>query len=169
MFIPNREELAWAAGFVDGEGCFTRSGVSKRLTINQIHPYVLQRFHRAVGGIGKVDGPWSHPSKGPNRKPIWVYSCSSLEHLQAVYAMLYEFLSPVKREQGRLVLTQAIKWAKTNRCNVNKTHCKRGHPLSGDNIYRLKDSTERRCKVCSRAHCKLYRERITFAKGEGKA
>lgn len=38
----------------------------------------------------------------------------------------------------------------------NKTHCKHGHPLSGDNLMRLKCRNERVCKTCSSNRKKRY-------------
>jgi hypothetical protein len=37
------------------------------------------------------------------------------------------------------------------RINAAKTHCKRGHPLSGDNLY-LRPDGGRQCKACTRMH-----------------
>jgi len=34
--------------------------------------------------------------------------------------------------------------------NALKTHCKRGHPLAGDNLYLYKNRTERLCMTCKR-------------------
>lgn len=39
--------------------------------------------------------------------------------------------------------------AKNRHNNGKKTHCKRGHPLSGDNVYVAKGGV-RHCKTCSR-------------------
>lgn len=36
-----------------------------------------------------------------------------------------------------------------------KTHCKRGHPLSGDNLF-LDCRGNRQCRVCNRNHWKTY-------------
>jgi hypothetical protein len=35
-----------------------------------------------------------------------------------------------------------------NAVNARKTHCKRGHPLFGDNLYTRKDKPGRQCKQC---------------------
>jgi len=35
-----------------------------------------------------------------------------------------------------------------------KTHCKRGHPLSGENLYRYRG--ERQCKTCRRMHARRH-------------
>jgi hypothetical protein len=34
--------------------------------------------------------------------------------------------------------------------NARKTHCKRGHPLSGDNVVVSKGGRKRRCVACER-------------------
>lgn len=39
--------------------------------------------------------------------------------------------------------------------NKSKTHCKRGHPLSGDNLYVIKSRIGRECKQCHRDNINL--------------
>lgn len=41
--------------------------------------------------------------------------------------------------------------------NAAKTHCKRGHPLSGDNLIRTSDG--RACRTCQRAHERRWKAR----------
>ncbi len=46
--------------------------------------------------------------------------------------------------------------------NARKTHCKRGHPFSGDNLGTKIDATGRRqrqCRTCMRLHYRNYRLR----------
>lgn len=43
--------------------------------------------------------------------------------------------------------------------NSRKTHCKRGHPLIGQNIYNATNRNERVCKVCHRDRYKQYKMR----------
>lgn len=56
----NREELAWAAGFFDGEGCFSysKSGQYVCVSIGQTVREPLERFKLAVG-LGVIYGPYS--------------------------------------------------------------------------------------------------------------
>jgi hypothetical protein len=68
----------------------------------QIDPQVLERFRRAVGGVGKVSGPRDMSCYNPNGQPQWCYEAYSFERVQAVMAMLWKWLSPVKREQARI-------------------------------------------------------------------
>lgn len=109
-FIPDTHELAWAAGFFDGEGN-VRAKPNRQharvyyhpvVFIPQIDPQVLERFRSAVG-LGKVTGPWNRSRYAPNRQDQWYYEAYSFERTQAVVAMLWKWLSPVKREQVRAV------------------------------------------------------------------
>src|SRR5258708_158842 len=108
MKQPLREEVIWAAGFFDGEGHarshknYSRSGkyekyIGVKLSIKQTDRRVLDRFQKAIMGFGyihsqKWDGILTH-------KPLWYWQAGSFEQTQAVIAMLYQFLSPVKQEQ----------------------------------------------------------------------
>lgn len=47
--------------------------------------------------------------------------------------------------------------------NVHKTHCLRGHPLSGENLY-VDRKGKRSCRVCKRAAEKRYRAKNKAAK-----
>lgn len=103
-----REELAWAAGFFDGEGCVYLSKMNKQknapksihFDIAQIDPYVLERFKKAIN-LGKVYGPYNNKTKrNPNSRPYWRYTICGFEKCQAAVAMLWEWLSPIKREQA---------------------------------------------------------------------
>ncbi len=106
-----REEIIWAAGFFDGEGGIAvRVAPAKHLRvlairISQSNRQVLDRFHKAVLGLGEVRGPYgpykSHP-KGA--RPFFSYTTDKFEHSQAVIFMLYSFLSPEKQRHCREAL-----------------------------------------------------------------
>lgn len=99
-------ELAWAAGFLDGEGCFStmtnRRGKVRNyplLTISQRERYVLDRFMKAVGE-GYVNGPYNK-DKGAG---AYYYRVNGYEKVLRVAKLLWPYLSPVKRAQARRVL-----------------------------------------------------------------
>jgi hypothetical protein len=103
-FIPNREELAWAAGFFDGEGS-TCGGVSRKgaawltMPIHQLtdssddpNSSTLERFRNAVGGLGRI-------YERRERADMHVWTVGAFEDVQAVGAMLWPFLSQPKQKQ----------------------------------------------------------------------
>jgi hypothetical protein len=93
----NREELAWAAGFYDGEGTFCLDQGRLSMSLAQINPEVLIRFKAAVNGLGRVYGPYQRKVK--THSQWWVFCPTSFEHTQAIVAMLWSFLSSPKKEQ----------------------------------------------------------------------
>lgn len=100
-------ELAWAAGFIDGEGCIQyrvrqrtrgRHEYSLSLYVGQVDPRPLRRLQALFGGsVGLKD-----PAKGESRRPIYywrvVYATAD-----AALRQLLPYLS-VKREQAELAL-----------------------------------------------------------------
>ena len=109
MFIPNREELAWAAGFFDGEGSahfavgLRKKQTGGRVVFSQLHLNVaqanreeLERFQKAVG-VGRIYGPYTN--KGPNNKPHWRYFAGAFPSFQHVMVVLWPFLCSRKRAQ----------------------------------------------------------------------
>jgi len=100
----SREELAWAAGFFDGEG-YTGllTGRTLRSHVVQTDARLLQRLQAALLGLGTIDGPRN--SSNPRHSPQWLWRVSGFANVQAVIAMLWIFLSEVKREQARKAIT----------------------------------------------------------------
>jgi hypothetical protein len=73
-------ELAWAAGFIDGEGCVTiGKGYARRknvyrprliLSVSQSYPEPLERLAR-IAGHGNINGPYHYKSNPLGKKPIY--------------------------------------------------------------------------------------------------
>ncbi len=105
-------ELAWAAGFFDGEGSarMDRRGKtpSARVSIGHVDRRPLDRF-LCIVSAGSVTGPYHHNTK---KNPNW-----SAYHSYQVYgksahnvmAMLWPFLSEPKREQWADINDDAAK------------------------------------------------------------
>lgn len=105
----DRMELAWAAGFWDGEGSAWLTRAEGRETwqpqarINQSSttgvPEVLIRFERAVD-VGRVQGPGIEEGK----EPLYRWVVSSRADLLTTYELLRPWLCVVKRAQFEDVL-----------------------------------------------------------------
>ena len=101
-------EQAWAAGFFDGEGSCNLNKTDRfhrglQITIQQNDPEVLKRFHMAVGGAGRVCGPYQR--KRPGTNPFWAYQCSEVKECQAVIRVLTPYLSSPKLRQINAMLS----------------------------------------------------------------
>lgn len=103
------QELAWAAGFFDGEGntqCSIRTrpnslfkrGRSIKMSVGQVDPRPLYRFHIAINGLGKICGPYVRV-KRPKECSSYEWRVTNLLETKAVIALLWDFLSEPKQEQ----------------------------------------------------------------------
>ena len=150
-------ELAWAAGLFDGEGTIgvRRSGKQARLrriamAIGMTHRPAVQRFCSAVR-IGKVyDGRIA--SSRSNAKPVHLWAVYNHEHTQYVVALLWNYLSPEKKEQAKAAL---LAW-KTERHGTSKEQCVRGHNLN--ETRRKTPGGDNWCLACKRIRTAKYRK-----------
>lgn len=105
----DRTELAWAAGFWDGEGSAWltqpegRNTAQPHARINQSSttgiPQVLVRFQHALG-FGAIRGP----DLAEGREPLYRWVVSSRSNVNAVLLALSPWLGTVKRRQLCAVL-----------------------------------------------------------------
>lgn len=163
-------ELAWAAGFFDGEGW---AGVRRSTTwskilqeerisgvpglrIVQTDPYVLRRFQWAIGGMGTIAGP--KKLANPNHSDRWEWQSNSWTEAQAITCLLWPWLSPVKRDQCHAALAECKVYRQRPRLYQRPgTHCRRGHEFTPENTYWSGD--HRYCRICVNRNGRAYRAR----------
>jgi hypothetical protein len=108
----DRCELAWAAGFFDGEGWANAVGQTGRTTrqpharVNQADadgvPVALLRFRAAVGDLGRIGGP--HREK--NRVDLYRWEVSSRKDVTRLHELLAPWLGQVKLGQFGQAMAQ---------------------------------------------------------------
>jgi hypothetical protein len=139
-------ELAWAAGFFDGEGCTTHRRSNKEalpyptLNVSQNNPQTLKRFQDAVCQIGAIY-PANHRS-GKYSKPMFSFSVSSFEKVQFVISLLWKFLSEQKRGQATRVFNN---YYDAISVHESRSFCPRGHLYTLESIV---VGRSRLCRVC---------------------
>ena len=79
------EEVAWAAGLFEGEGCLTVTDGQPVMRLTSTDEDSPHRFYEIVGA-GKVYGPYN---QGPPRKPNWVWVAYAIDALLTI-----QLLSP---------------------------------------------------------------------------
>jgi hypothetical protein len=91
-------DLAWAAGFFDGEGWANKKARGVQARINQAGPdgvpEVLTKFQRIVG-VGRIKGPVVVEGK----QPLYCWEATSRADLVHVVERIAPWLCPVKRAE----------------------------------------------------------------------
>ena len=160
MFNLNREELAWAAGFLDGEGYFGLHKSHGRPTDKRAYyrPYisaaqcdrqVLDRLQACLQ-MGVVKGPYLRIKK--NHNDAFLFYVCNFEKAQAAIALLWYWLSPVKRAQAKEALLDFKEICKRPRLRpgpvpkIPTCHPERKHGALGlcENCYQAEYNRSRR-------------------------
>ena len=92
-------ELYWAAGFLEGEGCFTLQRKQPTVCAAQVDRQPLERLQR-VFGYGNIR---FLPRYQPNHRHAWQWTILS-RRATAVMMTLYPLLSPRRQERIKDVL-----------------------------------------------------------------
>jgi hypothetical protein len=94
-------DVAWAAGFYEGEGTITcgsggknRPNAAWRMSVSQIHEEPIKRFHRIVG-VG-YRGGWRSSSSG---RLAYVWAAAAENDIWHVITLLWPHLSERRRDQ----------------------------------------------------------------------
>ncbi len=92
-------EVAWAAGFFEGEGTITMSRRRLVVRLNNTDSEPVYQFAKIIG-FGEVYGPYHYGSPGgPKRKPFWVWLAEEYQALE-VLELLWPWLSHRRRGQA---------------------------------------------------------------------
>lgn len=127
----------WFAGLFEGEGHIALTGKnSVTLRINMTDKDVLCKVQELVGGT--ITGP--HSFEG-NCKDQWYWALTRSEGVSIALKEIQPLLG--KRRKARVFeATERLKNVRQN------GFCKRGHPMSGDNLY-VSPGGQRQCRTCS--------------------
>lgn len=96
-------ELAWAAGFFDGEGttcCIQRKGRKDgyriSMSIPQVHIGPLERFHKVVAG-GRI---CLRNARSERAQACYVWQAQSYDECKKVRDLLEPYWTDIKKEQA---------------------------------------------------------------------
>src|SRR5688572_7692289 len=112
--MSTSEEIAWAAGFFEGEGCFSSHWSQQRKTTQHPNPNatvvntdmsMLVRFQEIVG-MGTLYGRRRH---NPKHQACWTWRVGGSRDVRALYEMLRPWLSERRRARAEEVLTASIR------------------------------------------------------------
>lgn len=94
-------ELAWVAGIVEGEGCFsmdTRQARKKggkvyiNIRVAMVDEDVVRKLHK-ISGVGTVLGPILSPSRAEhNYQPLYIWAVQKQKDAAALMMTLYPLM-----------------------------------------------------------------------------
>jgi hypothetical protein len=146
-------ELAWAAGFFDGEGCTMvkrkRGNAAVNLIVAQKTPEMLERFQAAVGG-----GYIYHNPRAQGAPYNW--QATSQPVARQVLDLLWPYLGSIKQAQAERCFAQST-WHDGHRSQL------RCQDPAHEVVERA--SGGRRCRTCEREAQAEYRRKRRLARG----
>lgn len=145
------EDVAWAAGLFEGEGWFevvyskTIPGAARglRIGVGSTDRDVLEKLQGIFPGTIRLRK--ARPTAYPTAKPFWVWTVATRDEVTRIIELLLPWLGERRRSQAETALAAralmpGVGWD-------NRSHCRRGHPLGAENIYR-DPSGVGHCKTC---------------------
>lgn len=146
------KDIAWTAGFLEGEGCFTPPALSPRMggcsiTVPQVEKEPLERLVSLYGG------KLIHKKNGGFGRTIWLWSLYGSNAI-ALAMTIYVAMSP-KRQQAIELMISRWKAAPGRGYFKNSPVCKRGHSDWGKNP----TTGWRFCQTCAAASRQRYVQR----------
>ena len=91
---PSAGDLHWAAGFIEGEGCFSAT-TTERVRVSQVNREPIDRLLDLFGGTTKLEKTQS--------RPIWCWSVYGAR-AHGVMMTLYPLMTAKRQEQIRKAL-----------------------------------------------------------------
>ena len=136
--MRNTRNFAWAAGFLEGEGCFEcdlHNGI--RVSASQVQRWPLEYCERIFGGKIFIRKAW-----GNNKQQFrWAVMGT---RAAGVMMTLYGFMSPKRKER---MFSAVQQWISRPAANKYKTRCPLGHPYAGYNL--ITRPARRNCRECA--------------------
>lgn len=153
-------DVAWAAGFLEGEGTFRAGTGTKLLSIDahQVQLQPLERLQRVLGG--KIYGPrFRKTPTGKDAQPCYIWYAFN-EEADAAMSLLRSELSPKRQAQIDAAREARKVWLQTHKARAKRfsDYCIHGHPYS--TVRSAERGGYRRiCRVCATNRARTYRER----------
>jgi hypothetical protein len=150
-------QIAWLAGLLEGEGCFSKGGPSggtrrpdgrqRQITVT-LAMTDCDVVQRVADMLGTRVGLKSIPADGRQKQ----YMCRIYSSRAAAWMMtLYSFLGERRRARVRELLAY---WRTQPIANANKQHCPLGHAFIRS--LRRRGVWRRICRVCERQAYQRY-------------
>ena len=155
--IASNYDLRWAAGFIEADGTITKQHSSSvMIGADQKTKEPLNKLRNIFGGM-----VYSYTKQSTKYYRWYLYGDKAVVIMKTLYNL---FSERRKKRIDECILRNQKKKPRSHH-NIVKTHCKHGHPYSGDNLI-IKKNGGRDCRECHRiASKKHYYKKHNLKKG----
>lgn len=136
------KDIGWIAGFLEGEGCFTKTRTTSCVHASQVNPEPVEKLQRLLGG--RVHRFKNTCVNGQDYYRWSAYASRAVGIMMTIYSLM----SLKRRNKIREVIQIWQKAPWRGEYNRSKTVCKHGHMFSRENTYFYPDG-RRECRTCS--------------------
>ena len=146
-------DIAWAAGFMEGEGSFMQSRTCPYMEVAQVQREPLDRLQSMFGGTVSLH---KRKNKGPTGKWNDFYRWTLYGNAAAgVMMTFFSLMSPKRKDQIEAVINAWKARGLRGSHHRNMTQCKAGHPYT-DGSWTPKGANGRQCKTCMNGYREAY-------------
>ncbi len=136
-------DIAWAAGFLEGEGCFSRPSGDMMVSASQVQREPLKRLKGIFGGTIK-----KNKRENDNWQDVYTWWVTGRKAAQCMMTILC-LMSP--RRSERIVESLRTWKKKPLRQSKGDTRCIRGHDLTAQGAILVSKAgkyLDHRCRLC---------------------
>ncbi len=151
------KELYWAAGFIEGEGCFRKSSLrqSTAVSVAQVQREPLERVQRLFGG--NINGK-DAAKYNPRASYCYTWAVGGVAAV-GIAMTLYPLMSTKRKRQIRETLTY---WRSRPPNHKHRLVCPHGHAYTPENTV-LTDGVagykNRECRTCRINRATLWNQK----------
>jgi hypothetical protein len=101
--------IAWAAGIIEGEGCFSMfqrkdraNTMASHISVEMTDEDIIRRLHKVLG-VGTITGPHTRKRKdqsSANRKPTWIWTAHKKEDQLDTLIKIGPYLGSRRKEKA---------------------------------------------------------------------
>lgn len=142
-------EVAWLAGLLEGEGCFSSPPGKARVICAMTDRDVIERCLE-ITGVGNLK---FRKRYNPDRKDQWVWDVSRLRDASAIMRVVRPLMGLRRGAAIDAVLAQLVDPRPKAR-----THCKNGHEFTPETTYPRRGYQD--CRICRHNAARRYKARL---------
>ena len=147
-------DKAWLAGLFEGEGCITTGSNCVQIKIVMTDKDVIEKvdiLFPSSSGVKQFKN-----TEGLGNKKLYIWRITKGDYVKKFINIILPWLGKRRKEKALWALEYLSTRPGVGNYYKNKTHCPKGHPYYGDNLYINPSSGGRSCRICLNEHSRKF-------------